>query len=69
MAQIGFVCPPIPGHLNAVATLGRALAKRGHRTTAFQIPEARRVIEAQQLEFQPLGEGATDTRVHDSGLV
>jgi MGT family glycosyltransferase len=62
MAHIGFLCPPIPGHLNPVGTLGRALAKRGHRTTAFQIPAARRAIEAQQLEFQPLGEGASDTR-------
>ena len=62
MAHIGFLCPPIPGHLNPVATLGRALAKRGHRTTVFQIPEARRAIEEQQLEFRPLGEGATDTR-------
>jgi zeaxanthin glucosyltransferase len=61
MAHIGFLCPPIPGHLNPVGTLARALAKRGHRTTAFQIPEARRAIEAQQLEFQPLGEGAPDS--------
>ena len=61
MAHIGFLCPPIPGHLNPVATLGRALARRGHRTTAFQIPEARSAIEAQQLEFQPLGEGWPDT--------
>jgi zeaxanthin glucosyltransferase len=62
VAHIGFLCPPIPGHLNPVATLGRALARRGHRTTAFQIPEARRAIEAQQLEFQPLGDGASGTR-------
>jgi zeaxanthin glucosyltransferase len=62
MAHIGFFCPPIPGHLNAVATLGRSLARRGHRTTAFQIPEARIAIEAQQLEFCPLGEGRSDTR-------
>jgi len=62
MAHIGFLCPPITGHLNPVGTLGRALAKRGHRTTAFQIPEARRAIEAQHLEFCPFGEGQTDTR-------
>ena len=61
MAHIGFLCPPLTGHLNPIGTLGRALAKRGHRTTAFQIPEARGVIEAQQLEFQAFGEGQTDT--------
>jgi zeaxanthin glucosyltransferase len=59
MAHLGFLCPPLAGHLNPIGTLGRALAKRGHRTTAFQIPEAREAIEAQQLEFQAFGEGKT----------
>ncbi len=62
MAHIGFICPPIPGHLDPMGALGRALAKRGHRISAFQIPEARRAIEEQKLEFRPLGDG-TDTRV------
>jgi zeaxanthin glucosyltransferase len=62
MAHIGFLFPPIPGHINPNATLGRALARRGHRITAFHLPEARGAIEAQHLEFQPLGEGQTGTR-------
>ena len=61
MARIGFLCPPLTGHLNPIGTLGRALARRGHTTVAFQIPEARRAIEAQNLEFQAFGEGHTDT--------
>lgn len=62
MAHIGFLFPPIPGHINPNATLGRALANRGHRVTVFHLPEARAAIEAQQLHFQPLGEGHTATR-------
>jgi UDP:flavonoid glycosyltransferase YjiC (YdhE family) len=37
-------------------TLGRALHRHGHRITVFQIPEMRTRIEAEQLEFRPLGE-------------
>lgn len=62
MAHIGFLCPPIAGHLNASATLARTLTSRGHRASAFQLPEARASIEAQQLEFVPLGTGGSDTR-------
>ena len=61
MARLGFLCPPITGHLNPIGTLGRAMARRGHTTIAFQIPEARKAIEAQSLEFQAFGEGHTDT--------
>jgi len=61
MARLGFLCPPLTGHLNPIGTLGRVLAGRGHTTIAFQIPEARRAIEAQGLEFQAFGEGRTDT--------
>ena len=61
MAHIGFLFPPIPGHINPNGTLGRALAGRGHRVTVFHLPDARAAIEAQRLEFQPLGEGQPDT--------
>ncbi len=62
MAHIGFLFPPIPGHINPNGTLARALARRGHRVTAFHFPEAKAAIEAQHLEFQPLGEGEAGTR-------
>jgi UDP:flavonoid glycosyltransferase YjiC (YdhE family) len=61
LARLGFLCPPLTGHLNPIGTLGRALARRGHTTIAFQIPEARRAIEAQGFEFHAFGEGRTDT--------
>ena len=62
MAHIGFVFPPVPGHMNANATLARALVRRGHRVTVFHIPPARTVIEAQQLSFQPVCEDDANTR-------
>ncbi len=55
MAQIGIFCPPIPGHLHPLATLGRALQKRSHTVRVFQIPEMRDRIKAEKLEFGPLG--------------
>ena len=36
-------------------TMGRALQRHGHRVTVFQIAEMRTRIEAEQLEFRPLG--------------
>lgn len=36
--------------------LGRALRRRGHRVTVFQIAEMRTRVEAEQLEFRPLGQ-------------
>jgi zeaxanthin glucosyltransferase len=61
MARLGFLCPPLTGHLNPMGTLGRAIAGRGHTTIAFQIREARRAIDAQGFEFHAIGEGHTET--------
>ena len=58
MSHIGVFCPPIPGHLNPMGTMGRALQRHGHRVTMFQIPEMRARVEAEQLEFWPLGENS-----------
>jgi zeaxanthin glucosyltransferase len=60
MAHIGLICPPVPGHLNPMATLGRVLISRNHKVTAFQIPSARAAIEAQRLNFYPLGDSEAD---------
>lgn len=43
-----------------MATLGRALIRRQHRVTAFQIPASSNAVKAQGLEFWPLGDGQTD---------
>ena len=61
MSHIGLLFPPTIGHINPSGALGRALSRQGHRVTAFHLPEARAAIEAQRLQFQPLGEGQRDT--------
>ncbi len=57
MSHIGLLCPPTPGHLNPMSTLGRALQRRGHRVTMFQLADLRERSEREGLEFAPLGEG------------
>jgi MGT family glycosyltransferase len=53
--NIGLFCPPLPGHLNPVAILGRALVARGHRVIAFQMPALEQRVRAAGLDFHPLG--------------
>lgn len=55
MAKIAIVCPPLPGHLNPMFTLGRALAKRGHEVSVFNIPALEPNVRSQGLGFQAVG--------------
>lgn len=55
MPYIGILCPPLPGHLNPIATLGRALVRRGHRVTVFQVADLKERVAAEGLEFSPIG--------------
>lgn len=55
MAHFGIICPPIAGHLDPLAALGRALKARGHRVTVFQVAELETRVRASQLEFGVLG--------------
>ena len=54
MSHFGIFCPPIAGHINPLAALGRALTGRGHRVTIFQVAELSSKVRAEQLEFVPL---------------
>lgn len=53
--HIGIVSPPISGHLNPLTTLGRELARRGHRVRLIGLPDARRKAETAALEYLPYG--------------
>jgi zeaxanthin glucosyltransferase len=53
--HFGIFCPPIPGHINPLAALGRVLTSRGHRVTVFQVAELEPKIRSEQLEFVALG--------------
>src|ERR1044071_3939355 len=54
-ANIAVLCPPLPGHLNPFATLGRALVKRGHRVIVFQAAAIEESVRAQGLEYCAIG--------------
>jgi zeaxanthin glucosyltransferase len=55
MKHIGIFCPPLTGHLNPMATLGRTLIRRGHRVTLFQASDAGKRARDQGLDFRHLG--------------
>src|SRR5579863_2134890 len=55
MARIGVIAPSIPGHLNPVSCLGRALQSKGHTVTAFQAPYFEEAIRRSGLDFHPIG--------------
>src|SRR6266478_918633 len=56
MSHLGLICPELTGHLNPMTTLGRELARRGHRVTVIARADARRKAEAAGLGFAVLGE-------------
>jgi MGT family glycosyltransferase len=55
MTHFGIVSPPVTGHLNPWAALGRELQQRGHRVTVFNILDVEHKILAEGLEFYPVG--------------
>ena len=55
MSHIGIFCPPVTGHLDPSAALGRALIGRGHRVTMFQVAELESRVRSAELEFVALG--------------
>jgi zeaxanthin glucosyltransferase len=61
MANIALVCPPLPGHLNPMASLGRTLQRRGHAVIFFHIPAVEGSIRAQGLGFEAVGTVQSDT--------
>lgn len=55
MSHFGIFCPPITGHLDPSAALGRTLISRGHRVTMFQVAELESRVVSGELEFVALG--------------
>ena len=55
MSHIGIFCPPLAGHLHPLATLGRALMRRGQRVTVFQVAAVESRVHAEGLEYQSIG--------------
>ena len=55
MAHFGIICPPVPGHVDPLAALGRTLTGRGHRVTFFHVSDLAPKIQSEGLEFVALG--------------
>jgi len=60
MANIAVICPPLPGHLNPMASLGRGLRERGHSVKVFNIPALEQTVRSEGLAFHPLGGHGAD---------
>ncbi|MBV9998492.1 MAG: glycosyltransferase [Verrucomicrobia bacterium] len=55
MSHFGILSFPGTGHLHPLTALGRALVRRGHQVTVFQVPDAERLVRAAGLGFWPIG--------------
>ncbi len=56
MSHFGIITPPVSGHINPWAALGRELQQRGHRVTLFQMPDVEAKVLQEGLEFQAIGQ-------------
>ena len=54
--HFGIISPPVPGHLNPFAALGRELIDRGHRVTVFHMADLADRMRSEGLEFVTIGE-------------
>jgi zeaxanthin glucosyltransferase len=51
--RIGFVSPSVPGHLNPMTALARALQSRDHEVVFMALPDAAPSVRAANLAFVP----------------
>jgi zeaxanthin glucosyltransferase len=54
--HLGIISPPVSGHINPFAALGRELRRRGHRVTWFHMEDLAERIHSEDLEFYPIGQ-------------
>jgi len=54
MAHFGIICPPITGHVDPLAVVGRTLLQRNHKVTVFHLGDLGPKIQSEGLEFAPL---------------
>ncbi len=54
--HLGIISPPVSGHINPFAALGRELRRRGHRVTWFHMEDLAERIESEDLEFYAIGQ-------------
>ena len=54
--RLGIISPPVSGHINPFAALGRELVRRGHRVTWFHMEDLAERIQSEELQFYLLGQ-------------
>lgn len=54
MGHFGFLCPPLPGHINPMTVLARALVERGHKVTFLGFPDMAAMLP-HDFAFLPFG--------------
>jgi MGT family glycosyltransferase len=54
--HIGIISPPVRGHINPFAALGREMQRRGHRVTWIHMEDLDSHIRAEGLDFYPVGQ-------------
>ena len=54
--HFGIISPPVSGHINPFAALGRELQRRRHRLTWFHMEDLAERIRSENLEFWPIGQ-------------
>jgi zeaxanthin glucosyltransferase len=54
--HLGIISPPVSGHINPFAALGRELRRRGHRVTWFHMEDLEDRIHGEDLEFYAIGQ-------------
>lgn len=54
--HLGIISPPVSGHINPFAALGRELKRRGHRVTWFHMEDLTERIHGEDLEFCAIGQ-------------
>ena len=55
MTHFGIISPPVSGHINPLAALGRELLARGHRVTYLQMVDLEDKIRSEGVGFEPIG--------------
>jgi zeaxanthin glucosyltransferase len=56
MTHFGIISPPVTGHINPFSALGRELISRGHRVSFLGMLDLEQKINAEELEFLPIGQ-------------
>jgi zeaxanthin glucosyltransferase len=56
MSHFGVICPPVTGHVDPLAAVGRTLIRRGHQVTLIHVRDMETKARAAGMQFAALGD-------------